>query len=364
MSGTHSRIAPSSLARTVQCPASLTMQERYPESDGVEAAEGEAAHWAFASETLVDVGVIAPNGVVLDEEMIQSSDAMRDLVESWATPGGARIEQRLTIPSVHAECYGTPDAYAWAVPRRHLRVADLKHGHGFVEVRENWQLMAYAWGAFDESKITGAEEFDLTVDLTIVQPRSFHRDGPVRTWSTTGGDLRAYRNIAQSAATEALGPNPRAHVGPECKYCKARYACETLQRAALDVVDVVGKAEPLDLPTAAAAHELRRLDYASGLLEARRAGLASQLMSAARAGEQVPHFHVEHGEGREAWSKPPAEVFALGDLYGVELRKPAQPITPAQARKKGVDLPGFSVRPAGAAKLVADSPYSAAKVFG
>lgn len=364
----HAPIAPSSMARTVQCPGSVVMQQRYPEAEGPEAAEGTAAHWAFseiARGALVALGQIAPNGVRLDEEMIESAELMANTVADWP---GLAVEKTVAVPSLspslHAgACWGTPDALAWAVPRARLRVGDLKHGHGFVDAYENWQLMTYAWGAMDEAKINGAEELALIVELTIVQPRSYHRDGPVRTWTTTAADIRAHRNIAAAAAAEALGPNPRTIAGPECKHCTARHACETLQRAALDVIDQEGRAVSLDLPTPAAAHELRRLDYAIALAEARRTGLEAQLLAAARGGQAVPHFHVEHGEGREAWSVSPAEVFALGDLMGVDLRA-EKPITPAQARKRGVDVPGFSARNTGEAKLVADSPHQAAKIFG
>lgn len=359
MSGEHARIAPSSLARTVQCPASLTMQELYLEEEGPAAREGTAAHWAFSEPGEHCVGEIAPNGVVLDEEMIESADLMRDTIAEWGAPF---IERRVSIPTVHAECWGTPDAYDITLTR--LKLADLKHGHGHVEVFENWQLMAYAWGAMRAAGINGLEEWALRVDLTIVQPRSYHRDGPVRTWSTTGADLRAYRNIAHTAAHEALGPNPRASVGPECKHCTARHACATLQSASLDVVDVVGRAEPLDLPTAAAASEKRRIDRAINLARARSSGLESQLLSAARNGESVPGYRIEHGQGREKWVKGSREVFALGDLLGIELRKPIEPVTPVQARKLGLDVPGFAARSVGEAKLVLDSGQRAAQIFG
>lgn len=365
----HAPIAPSSLARTVQCPGSVSMQQRYPEPEGPEAAEGTAAHWVFAEiarGAIVALGQVAPNGVVLDAEMIESAEMMVEAIDDM--PATRAIEQPVRIdplsPSLHAgACWGTPDAFAWVVPRRRLRVADLKHGHGFVEAYENWQLMAYAWGAMHEAGISGAEELNLVVELTIVQPRSFHRDGPVRTWTTTAADIRAHRNIAAAAAAEALGPNPRTIAGPECKHCTARHACPTLQAAALDMLDDAGKAVPLELTASQAAAELRRLQYATALAASRVSGLEAQLLGALRAGQAVPYFHVEHGEGREAWTKPPAEIFALGDLLGVDLRA-EKPITPAQARKRGVDVPGFSARATGEAKLVADSPHQAAKIFG
>lgn len=359
----HAPIAPSSIARTIQCPGSVAMQRLYPEDEGPEAKEGEGAHWAAAELCKghpIAEGQIAPNGVVLTDEMIEGAEQWASIVEPHT--GAAFIEQRVPITRIHPQCAGTPDAFKWRSARK-LFVPDYKFGHGFVDVFQNPQLMTYAAGVIEHAQLDGAQELAVEVEFAIVQPRNYHRDGPVRRWTATVGELRAHWNIASAAAHEALGADPRTVAGPECKHCTARHACPTLQSAGLDVMDREGKAVPLELPTPQAAHELRRLEYAIGLAEARRTGLEAQLLVAAGRGESVPYFHVEHGGGREEWSVPPAEVFALGDLMGVDLRK-TKPITPKQAAEKGVSIEGFSARHSGAAKLVADAPYQAAKVFG
>lgn len=364
MSGEHAPIAPSSLARTMQCPASVKMQALFPEPDGPEAIEGTGAHWA-ASELLhghpIAVGQVAPNGVVLTDEMIEGAELFASVVEPHT--GACFVETRVPIKRVHAQCWGTPDAFKWKNART-LFVPDYKFGHGFVEVFENPQLMAYAVGALEYSQIDGAAEQGIAVEFAIVQPRNYHRDGPVRTWTVPAVDLRGHVNLMAAAAEEALGDNPIAHVGPECKHCTARRACPTNQGAALNLCDDAGKSIPLELTTPQAANELRRLNYAIDIAEARRTGLEAQLLAAARQGQPVPYFHVEHGQGREKWAVPADQVFALGDLMGANLRAPLEPITPAAARKLGIDMPGFSARAQGAASLVADAPHQAAKVFG
>lgn len=349
------------MARIVQCPGSVVMQERYPEPEGPEAKEGTAAHWAFAE--LADgrdiaLGQIAPNGVVLTAEMIEGAELMHD--ETCELPNPA-VESAVTIERIHLDCWGTPDFRSWRVPRARLRIVDFKFGHGYVEAYENWQLISYAAGAVAEGAAEG--HGDCVVELGIVQPRNYHRDGPVRTWTTTVGTLCAYWNIAGHACNEAMSATPRTRAGPECKHCTARHACPTLANAALGVLDDAGKSIPLDLKTVEAATELRRLNYAAEILSSRRSGLENQLLVAARQGESVPYFHVEHGEGREAWTAPVGEVIALGKFYGVDLAAPVEAVTPFQARKKGVDSAGFTQRQPGAAKLVADSPYQAAKIF-
>jgi len=358
------------MARTVQCPGSVVMQQRYPEPEGPEAKEGTAAHWVFAEqvkrwpESDVAVGEIAPNGVVVDQEMLDSAAMMTEhVVNTMPEP---QVEQRISIASIHPACWGTPDARAlrWTERQRFVYVSDFKNGHGFQDVFEHWQLMTYSRGCLDEYQIDGQAEQSTTFVLSIVQPRNYHRDGPIRTWTVPAVELRGYWNRMTAACDEALGPNPSTRAGPECKHCTARHACPTLQAAALDAVDTAGTAVALDLPTDAAAHEKRRLDWAIDQLKARSSGLEQQLLDAMKRGQHVPHFHVEHGAGREVWNKPAAEVLTLGQLYGVNLGKPVEPITPTQARKLGVSVAGWTTRGTGEAKLVPDSPYQAIKIFG
>lgn len=360
----HSPLAPSSMARTVQCPGSVKMQQRYPEPDGPEAKEGTAAHWVFAEQMVrhpVAGGQIAPNGVVIDDAMIDGAAMLSELALQWP---GAVVERPVACRIIHAECWGTPDVRAWLIPRRRLAVADLKYGYGFVDVFGHWQLITYACGLLDEADITGQEEQNVIIDLYIVQPRNYHPSGPVRKWSVLAADLRAYRNIAIAACEDAMSESPTLRAGPECKHCTARHACPTLQAAALDAVDTAGKAVPLDLPTDAAAHEKRRLDWAIEQLQARSSGLEQQLLDAMKRGQHVPFFHVEHGAGREVWSKPASDVIALGQLYGVNLARPPEAITPKQAKALGVNTMGWSSQGVGEAKLVADSPFDAVKIFG
>ena len=189
MSGTHSPLAPSSMARTVQCPGSVVMQQRYPEPDGPEAQEGEAAHWVFAEqverwpESDVAVGEIAPNGVVIDQEMLDGAAMMAE--HCFEKTPGQQIEQRVSIAGIHAQCWGTPDARGMVGmnERNWVEISDFKYGHGFVDVFENWQLMCYARGTLDEYGIDGQAEQSTTFMLSIVQPRNYHRDGPIRTWT-------------------------------------------------------------------------------------------------------------------------------------------------------------------------------------
>lgn len=365
----HAIYAPSSMAQTVQCPASVKLQQLYPEQPDESSIEGEAAHWAcaeLAHGRVVGVGQIAPNGVAIDDDMLEAAELWCETMRPDL--GGLHIEERVNMPRIHRQCWGTPDgwrqlALTEAIRQAyhtHIELGDVKYGHEYVDEYENWQLISYAAGVIDALRLDGQQELGVLFDLTIVQPRCYGRK-PVRTWRVPASELRAYWNQAQAACDEA-GLQPRTIVGPSCKHCTARHACDALQRAGLSAIDVAGQAEPLDLPTPAAAAELRRLRYAVDLMSARASGLEQQLMSVARQGEAVPGFHIEHSDGREQWRVPAEQVIALGEMYGKDLRKRAV-LTPAQARKAGVLTDGLTERKTGAAQLVVDTPHQMVRLF-
>lgn len=372
---THSILAPSSAARRVQCPGSVPLEAANPETeDSPASADGTATHHA-ASEMLTgsepEISTAAPNGVFLTREMLEAADVYVDYIRRTLAPFGMQpadgaIEVSLNIPEVHALSHGTPDFRAWlpTTPRRTLFVADLKFGHKVVDAFENWQLMEYASGALSQGKVD-----DLTTDLllAVIQPRAFHRDGPVREWRIAASDLRGYINRSAAAAAEALGPDPTFRTGQECDHCRGRHACTTLQRVAYRGVDESSKRQPFDLPPAAMGLEIRILGDAIKRLTARRSGLEEQALAQIKRGQTIPGLAVEQGVGRRQWKLPDEQILGLGTMMGVDLAKPPAAITPTQAAAKGFPLdamPELVETPRTAATLVIDDGARARRVFG
>ncbi len=348
------------------------MEAQFPETEqSPEAADGEASHWAMAELLAgrdVHEGQQAANGVFLDLEMIEGAQLLVDDVLATCRAYGIgsdaiACEVPVSMPRIHPQAWGTPDVRLWA-PGGVLCIWDYKFGHRIVEVFENAQLVDYIVGCIDQA---GLDDRGVTVVAKIVQPRAYHKHGVVRTWRCTGSDLRALANISSNAVHEALGPDPRARVGDECRDCRARHACPTLQRAALSACDMAGRAQSLELPPDAAALEYRMLKRAAKMLDARVAGLEEQLLSTLKRGQRVPGLIAEHGTGRRKWSKPASDVISLGQMLGVDLAKPPEAITPVQAVAKGLPeavLPEFTTVPRAAATLVEDDGSLTRRVFG
>lgn len=378
----HAFLAPSSAFRWVNCAQAPSLEARYPETEeSPHALEGTAAHWvvegALLGKPYLLVGDQTYNGVAVTQEMLEGAELVHDDVRQQIGLNWSErlfIEQKVQIARVHSQNWGTPDYYAWGqLPdgRLKLTVWDYKFGFGIVEAFENWQLIDYVAGLVGEAKLDGLQEQNCVVDMRVIQPRAPHRDGPVRSWMVKASDLRAYWNRLEMAAEDATSVKPTASPTPDgCKNCLGRGHCEALQRAAARAADHGEHYLPLDLSPHALGLELRNLKQAQALLEARVSGLEAEAAGRIKQGERVPFWALDSAPGRLAWTKTVPEVMALGQMLGLDLAKPTDVITPAQAKAaaKARKLPAelfdaYATRPAGAVKLIFDDGAKARLTF-
>jgi hypothetical protein len=280
---------------------------------------------------------------------------MKDLSE-LSDSVEVHIEERVNCPSIHADNWGTPDCWIYDREQGLLIVRDFKYGHKHVEVYENWQLINYAAGVLDGLGVNGAQDQHMRVRLEIVQPRSFHSDGPVRSWECKASALRGYFNVLKLAAEKALQINAPCMTGDECAYCPSRHACPALQRAGYAAVGTSGRSTPIELSAQALGQELALLSRAESMLKARITGLTEQALRELKSGKPVPGYHLEQGVGRKKWRVSVEEAIALGEMMGVNISKPGV-ITPTQAIKAGLSAElaeSYTEIPKGEVKLASD----------
>jgi len=363
----HSLIAPSSASRWVNCPGSVSMGQRYPQSEDSQASrEGTAAHWVceqLLRGANVSRDTVAPNGVVVTDEMLKAAGIYSNGILSRYHGSTLNIESKIEAPDIHPESWGTLDMWVFDPKINLLIIRDFKFGHGVVEAFENWQLINYAAGIIPR---LGVPDTRLRVHLEICQPRAFHPDGADRAWGVKAVDLRPYFNRLHNAAHEALGDNPQVRTGAHCVYCDARHACPALHRSTKTILDLALQASPEELTPAAVAAEYEILSHAAELIKYRLTGIEAQAFGLIRSGQHVPGYALEPGLGRTVWSKPLPEVYKLGELLGVELRKEGA-ITPLQAIEKGMPadmVKACSKTKDGALKLTRIEKTLAFKAFG
>lgn len=371
MSGQHAILAPSSAHIRAKCPGSRALSELYPETEeSEESKEGTAAHWA-AAELLegrqIDVGLIAPNGVMITDEMVEGADMyVAEIRSSDAEFVGfsVHVEERVEIDTIHTLCWGTPDA--WRFKPTRLKVWDYKFGHRYVDVFENEQLIEYAAGILKKVGINGITDGFTDVDFTIVQPRCYVGGAPIRRWTVKAVDLRGYFNKMRMVEEAAMKPDAPTVVNEHCRDCAGRHACRASQRAAYDAMALADTNIPFNLSNEALGAELRFIDKAIANLQARQTGLAEQATALLRSGKQVPFYKLEQSYGRERWSVPDAQMLALGQMLNLPLSVPKL-ITPKQAIKAGLDpnlAAAYYETPRGELKLKPDDGSQARKIFG
>ena len=339
----HSKLPPSSAARRIACPGSRKLEALYPREQTESAKEGTLAHTVCAE--LMHTNILKIKGI--SDEMLRNCHMYVEYLRSMSLTYGTTetrvyIEQRLNMPNIHPECWGTPDA--WFVADGVLHMFDFKYGFGPVEVYENWQMIAYAAGVPDE--------FTKAV-FHIVQPRAPHIDGPIRTWEVELKDLVEYWDMLINAEWEATQPLPLTKPSTQCVNCQARHACPALQKTVLNNINTIDLSIPHDLDDAGLGNELRILHNAAKLLDARITGLEQEALSKLKAGKRVPHYELGEVQSREKWTCDPTN---LGALFDIEVRKPVEIefITPKQAIKAGIPakvVRKYSETPQGAKKL-------------
>lgn len=354
------------------------MMEAFPQTDeSDDSAEGTASHevgrlmiWKALHGDIgpeLVPGDTAQNGVMIDEEMVEAAEVYaedviaeyrRRVVNAGTIYG---LEIRVDCPGVHPESFGTPDFWLYDPSESLLIVWDYKYGHLVVDAYENWQLANYTAGL-----VTELADRDILneVEFRISQPRAFRpRNIPAR-WRVPIGRLEPMFGVLRERAVESMGPNGVCRTGKHCRRCNARHGCGTALTASLTLFEAASAPAPVELSVQALGLQLSVVTRAIDALTGLKTGYEEQVSALIRGGQHVPWWSMESVAGREAWTKPVAEVFALGDLLGINLRKDA-PITPNQARKLGVDnttLAMYSGRNSGL-KLVFDTGEKARKVF-
>lgn len=369
----HARCAPSSAERTELCHGSVQMQERYPQEETEESREGDAVHWAGATLlthpdgwAIVGTGVVAPNGVVLNNEMLETARLWATRVRDRGRIG--HIEETIREPVLHPDNWGTPDHWDFDGLALILCIDELKNGHRHVEVKRNRQLANYA--ALILNKLGLFDCDDIKIRFRIVQPNAFHRDGDTHEWWTTSGELRAIWHSLSQAFALAVGPTPMCTPSlPACRDCTARWDCE----AALEVVSIAKgiarQSIPLQMSAAHMARELRVLEEAEGFIKSMREGMQDRVMFVIRRQQSMPHFAIDRNPGRRVWADDAVEngIIDICRAYGVQAGRTEVGVTPLQAIDAGVPeevVKQFSRINSGKLVLVEDDGSKAAAVFG
>lgn len=311
-----------------------------PNNSSVYAREGTAGH-AVASMCLesgqdaIEYVGRTVEGVEIEEDVSEAVQVYLDTIRGDLAKFGGHllIEQKFHLEHLHPDFWGTADAVLIGNDEVNptLRVYDLKLGAGkIVEVvnkdgSPNIQASYYALGAVQKLP---KGVFVKNVELIIVQPRAWHKDGPVRRHTVTLAELNAVGAVLVDAANKCDGPNPVYVVGDHCGFCAGAPTCKALRdfamtTAQLDFDDETGivptrlgdqTLNPYTMTDAQLSHCLDAAD----VIDAWVSVVRSHAKFLADGGHGVIGWKLVDRQARRKWLDETAAAAALSLEYGLD----------------------------------------------
>lgn len=353
MTKAHSSIGASTCERWWNCPGSVKLIETLPPQPTSEyAEEGTAAHelaevclrLGMDAQEAKDEYAIAKNGVEWTDEMAEHVQVYlnvirEDMAQYNLTVKDLQIEQKFHLTHIDEDAFGTNDANLRKFLTK-IIVYDLKYGKGkVVEVEDNKQGLYYASGA----AIQG--DYD-EIEIVIVQPRAYHKDGPVRRWTITRQDLVAFEESLKAAIANTRDPKAPLTCGEWCQktFCPALGVCPAVKgyvsKKAGTVFDEYKEGKHIDLPVPQhiTPAQLRRLLNSIPLIDAWIKAVQGHAMGIAMRGERVLGYKLVRGkEGNRKWADSQVVIKSLSkDVKNQDdLFEPRTLKSPAQMDKLG-----------------------------
>lgn len=326
MGSGHSRLGGSGAERWMECPGSNAMLEALdlPESDESDyAAEGTAAHEAGAQllrtgcEAWELVGEKFYNDIPCTVEMADAIQMYGDFCRPKMERASWWVEEKFSDPRVHKDFFGQVDF--GALQDGVLDVVDFKYGAGItVEAVENRQLLYYGYALHTMQMCTAR-----TVRLSIVQPRAYHEDGPIRTWEISGEELAEWGEKTLIPAMNRALFDHTFDAGAWCRFCPAKLVCPLL--------DGIYKASAVFDPKRYATMDNDSLGRDYNLIQAikfRIKAIEDEVLRRALAGQQILGTKLVNKKTARTWKagaeERVKEVFGPDAFTAPELKSPAE----------------------------------------
>ncbi|MGL4250607.1 MAG: DUF2800 domain-containing protein [Aeromonas sp.] len=289
------------------------------------------------------VGTLSQDGIVITQELYDAAREYVNEVWGYANRRGlfkeVKVEDRVSLEHLIPDWFTVVDAHLIDYEKRTITVWECKGGHRLVEAEDNWQLFIEAHGIFKRMWLNVNERHGWSFDLRVVQPRGFHRHGPVRPWLFNHDTYTEKLEHVTSTVERIVSGNVTTCAGSHCRDCSAGVSCVSFTYASFSAMEYVKELTTNTPSNDQLGVQLKMIRKVREMLDARETTLEAQALYQMRKGNIVPFFTMEQGKGRETWRKnvPVEQLIMMGDLLGVDIRKPVTLDTPAQCRKKGID---------------------------
>ena len=375
------------------CPGWVNWASKFPERPSAEADLGTAAHEmaaqmieALSTNKTVDIdtfrGLIdtpAPNGVIYDKDMFLGAREYHRAISGIGSPipAGQRIhgvEQRLEMPQVHPECWGTVDAWIYDMEKNQIHVIDYKYGHLPVRHIYNWQCICYGAGWLNHilSMHPSQESKDrisasVSLHMVIIQPRANHALGTVRDSILSAEEFKSSIGILHDNAAISMGPSAKVVSGKHCMYCPAVHDCPASAMRSMSALEYTYSPQGSGLTPEQIAAEITILRRGKTAILARLSGMEAEATALIESGKFVPGYVIDTPPGRTKWKHQASTIARIAKANGVDITKPVEVLTPRQV---GLDkmlpegtIKSLSHRGRGKPKLQAEDESTVSQIF-
>jgi hypothetical protein len=336
----HANLSPSGSHRWVNCPGSIEEERGLPDTAGVFAMHGTAAHelaercGLHGEDPHALIGQIIPvksERFEVDREMAEAVELyIKTVTEGLEADETLHWEKRYPLPFLPGDTWGTADATRYNPRTKTMSVYDLKYGQGVpVEAVENTQGLCYAGGALYALKAPVEH-----VEIVIVQPRAWHHEGPVRRWKMGVIDFAHRLQDLAEAADRALKPGAPRVPGEWCRFCRAQPTCATLSAFALAEAQMVFGENPVT-PDQLTPEQLGSLAEKAAIIRAWASAVEKHVHWMLDTGQEVPGWKLVNKRPRRQWVDPVAAADFLQNKHGLAHDEvyATEVISPAAAEK-------------------------------
>lgn len=348
----HSKLGASSYERWGSCPGSVKLLEGVEKTTSKYADEGSLAH-AYAAQYLLSGAWKTGLATGLEEEMKTAIEVYTDEVGRLRLmdPDFEAVEQKFDLSNYFPLLFGTGDYVCYFKKTKTLYVLDYKHGAGVpVNVFKNKQLMYYGVGALHENKFPIEK-----IMLGIIQPRAFHKDGPIRYYESSPIETLDYiADLIEDAQRTEL-PDAPLVTGEHCRWCDAKGICPAKKKQALIEAQKSFSPEAKYDPS-----ELSKTLLILDQIENWASGVREFAYREAMAGRIPPGFKLVDKRASRKWvsgfhPKDHAEKLGLeeSDFYEEKIKSIPQ-IEKLCGKKYEVILDQFTVKESSGQNLVPD----------
>lgn len=348
MTAAHARLSASGAARWLACPPSVKLEENFPDTGSVYAAEGTLAH--SVAELKVRKYAVEPMSTrtynsrmkklkeneLWQPEMEGHTDAYLDYIKSimlfYQTKPFVTVERRVDFSDVVPGGFGTADCLILAGDTLH--VIDFKYGKGVpVNAEDNPQMKLYAYGA--------ARAYAMLynfghIKMTIFQPRLNNiSEAEIPAEELTRWAQEEVKPVALLADKGEGEFNP----GPHCKFCRAKAECKARAEACMALVPAAEDWQEKSQGTVKAAglytpEELAEYLKKGAMIKAWYEDITGHALTLCLNGIEVPGYKAVNGRSSREFTDLDA-AFGVLMQNGIDeaVLYERRPLTLAQTEK-------------------------------